>query len=595
MSHSFKICLSGTSIVCLLLSGCAGGGLKNMFSRDDTAGYQTLEEIEAKEAGKPSEKSAVAASDSEEAQPRFASWLPFGKKDEAASKDLLAEAEKTPDAEKESSTYGKWWQRPFKTRDPYESDPFLADSNETSTADKSKSETDPAELRKSSTRTVASSSEKDSASKTVAGKLNTGSREVAESGKKDLNVRPVSATRTTDDEAQPADDERLAEKFEEQFRKNTLQAAEQADEAEPLIVAGKSTAEATAKEAKSRVQKTSDEKLGELEQLLTERKTAAVKKAREQKSKAQDKAAAEASRADTAADELFAAASDAESATKQKSAAAKKSVDSKLSNFDLLLMEANGDLPANESVRTTTAASKTSSKTTTTKPRTIARDDVRVASAEDLFGTETEPAASTKARKSMKPKSSTTNKESGDGFEWQQSQFDDSAPPQDEASQSVARSSFKEETRPRSQTSDQTGTAIASDAVRHVTRTDRGAKSSPQADSPFRTVSAPRAVDEDHSVEHSMTNATDESSSSFAGDGFFTQAPLQIPIVHDKPTAPAEVTKKESPVVATTGTGAFQMSRRHWMLLIGGLIVVALLFAPGGKKHLSAGPGPVQG
>ncbi len=37
------------------------------------------------------------------------------------------------------------------------------------------------------------------------------------------------------------------------------------------------------------------------------------------------------------------------------------------------------------------------------------------------------------------------------------------------------------------------------------------------------------------------------------------------------------------------------MTGRHWMLLVGGLIVVALLFAPGGKKQLSAGSSPVQG
>ena len=78
MLQSSKIYLSGTSIVCLMLAGCAGGGLKNMFSRDDTAGYQTLEEIEAEEAGKPLDKTEIADATADEDKPRFASWLPFG-------------------------------------------------------------------------------------------------------------------------------------------------------------------------------------------------------------------------------------------------------------------------------------------------------------------------------------------------------------------------------------------------------------------------------------------------------------------------------------------------------------------------------------
>jgi STE24 endopeptidase len=48
-------------------------------------------------------------------------------------------------------------------------------------------------------------------------------------------------------------------------------------------------------------------------------------------------------------------------------------------------------------------------------------------------------------------------------------------------------------------------------------------------------------------------------------------------------------------VLPRWGAMAYQLALLSAFVLIGGLIVVALLFAPGGKKHLSAGPGPVQG
>lgn len=607
MLQSSKIYLSGTSIVCLMLAGCAGGGLKNMFSRDDTAGYRTLEEIEAEEAGKPLDKTEIADATADEDKPRFASWLPFGKKEEAETKDLLAEAEKTADAEVESSKYGKWWQRPFKTRDPYESDPFLADADEpTKTDDDVKS--DSKDARKPSTRTVASSTEKDKektpAIQPAEPKSKAGSKDLASSTKKDSSVRPVSGSKTLDErKTEPADDALLVEKFEEHFRKDTLEAVEQADEAEPLIVAGKTAAEKTASESKSRVQKTSDEKLNELEQLLADRRTTAVKKAREQQAKAESKVSSQAAKTETAAEDLFATGSKAEAGVRKKSSDVARTADKELSSFDRLLMEANGELPVPEKTRTTTASTKPSTKSApSAKSKTSSTEDVRVASAEDLFGTEPSRSESSSRKTRSKTKSPSTSSSASDGFDWHQSERDDETELTAPQTEAIARTNVFEQSRPPRTNSNMAPAPLndTPDTVhdRAVAKTNAGSAKTRPSGSQFRTVSSARLVDGDN-VDGARTATTPKSGSSFEGDGFFTQAPLEVPPALTKARVSAD-SKADASVGAASSdasasTSRFQMTGRHWMLLIGGLIVVALLFAPGGKKHLSAGAGPVQG
>lgn len=599
MSQPFKICLSGCSIVCLMLAGCAGGGLKNMFSRDDTAGYRTLEEIEAEEAGKPLDKSEVADATPDDDKPRFASWLPFGKKEEAETKDLLAEAETRADTEVESSKYGKWWQRPFKTRDPYESDPFLADADETTKTDDDV-KSDSKDAKKPSTRTVASSTETDTekipAIQAAESKSKAGSNEVASSTKKDSSVRPVSGSKTLDEsKTEPADDALLVEKFEEHFRKDTLEAAEQADEAEPLIVAGKTAAEKTTRDAKSRVQKTSDEKLNELEQLLADRRTTAVK-AREQQAKAESKVSTQATKTETAAEDLFATASKAEAGVRKKSSDVARTAEKELSSFDRLLMEANGELPVPEKSRTTTVASKPSTKSaSSTKSKTASTEDVRVASAEDLFGTESSRSESSSRKTKSKTKSASTSFSASDGFDWHQSERDDAMAPSAPQKEAIARTIVFEESRPPRTNSDMAPAPLndTPEMVRDraVAKTNAGSAKTRSSGSPFRTVSSARLVDGDNG-DGARTATSSKSGSSFEGDGFFTQGPLEVPPALAKARVSADA---KSDVASNTSASRFQMTGRHWMLLIGGLIVVALLFAPGGKKHLSAGPGPVQG
>jgi hypothetical protein len=73
-------------------AGCAGSGLKNMFTRNETDGYHSLDELEAQEAGQEEETPSIAT--------RLASWHPFGsaRSDEAdtsaTDETRLSEAEK---------------------------------------------------------------------------------------------------------------------------------------------------------------------------------------------------------------------------------------------------------------------------------------------------------------------------------------------------------------------------------------------------------------------------------------------------------------------------------------------------------------------
>ncbi len=261
-----------------------------MFSRDDTAGYRTLEEIEADEAKKAEGETAVADADSE--KPRFSPWLPFGRKSDAAGTTDESVAATKPSEEEVSPKYGKWWQRPFKTRDPYESDPFLAEGDDMAAEESDKV----AGVKKPETRTVSSEADRNplkkpeiEATKSKTADSKVASTEKSESAKKDSNVRPVSGTRNVAEDDK-TEDELLVEKFEQQFRNNTLAAAETMDEAEPLIVAGKAKAESAAKETKSAAQKTSEAKLNELEELLAERRTSAAKAAREKQAAAKSKA-----------------------------------------------------------------------------------------------------------------------------------------------------------------------------------------------------------------------------------------------------------------------------------------------------------------
>ena len=86
-------------------------------------------------------------------------------------------------------------------------------------------------------------------------------------------------------------------------------------------------------------------------------------------------------------------------------------------------------------------------------------------------------------------------------------------------------------------------------------------------------------------VRHSLATET-----STAGDAQFTAAPAA-------PAAPvSQQVSVNEPASAATRPGLVQsLSMRNWLLLIGGVIVIALLFAPGRTKPLTINGRPANG
>lgn len=252
----------------VVATGCAGKGLKGMFSRNETAGYSTLEELEAKDAARS--KGELADSSG----PRFAPWLPFGK-NTAAEKTVASAESPSGTAPTDDPAKKGLFRNPFRKQETIEPDPVLNDQPTSTVADSRTRSSEPdtaAGQARPTTRTASMS--KDAG---VAGR-DPGKEEMPE-----IAARPVSRKTTSPKSATapPAagsedTDAELVERFEKHFQKNTIEAAEEADQ---LIVAGKQAREKkTESAARSAAKKSApatteaDRKLAELEAILKARK-----------------------------------------------------------------------------------------------------------------------------------------------------------------------------------------------------------------------------------------------------------------------------------------------------------------------------------
>ncbi len=285
MTQSGKLINGGLALILISSSGCAGNGLRNMFSRNETAGYKTLEELEEERIAK--ENSA------DESGPRFASWLPFGKKT-ADETEAIADAGDAVNESKEGQKSG-WWKNPFRRQETIEADPFIENELPTEVVVANKNE---------------AKAKADEAAAAVKAKT---SKDIA--AVKETAVKKVSATTAGAAE----EDDLLVEKFEKHFQQTTETAVTSADEGSDLIVAGiegkAAAADASQKKIASSATKANtaaDKKLAEFEELLAANKTA-VSKARKETNLEEEFAAAEGA-ADEFAESL---AETGKSATKQ--------------------------------------------------------------------------------------------------------------------------------------------------------------------------------------------------------------------------------------------------------------------------------------
>jgi hypothetical protein len=556
MAQSAKLINGGLALVLISCSGCAGNGLRNMFSRNETAGYKTLEELEE-------ERLAAEKNSEDESGPRFASWLPFGKKT-AEETESIAAADDAVDESEEAKKSG-WWRNPFRRQETIEADPFLENELPTEVVVAGKKDA------KAKAEEVASAAKSKAAEDVAVAKNKAAS-----------TVKTVSAT--TESETGEGD-EFLVEKFEKHFQQTTESTVKAAEEGSDSFVAGIEEAAASKKKAAASVGTVSsaaDRKLAEFEELMAAKKEAAVKARKEVQFEEEFEAAEDA--ADDFAESVAEASKAAEKQVVKKGKQA-VSVD----EFDSLF----------EPVEKPVAAKK--KKTGSAGASSAATEDVKVARADDIFGKESVSGTGSgrKAKKSSV----------AGGWKSEESESETASVDVDGQSSNGQQSELARKV------IDTTVDQFA--AMFSGARTPEGAPraTAPEADEwtaasegktgtvgrkgvPVRTASNGREL-----------GAALDTPAGLREDAFFSggnNPPLvtNLQAVPESEMNGAQGSVAAAPVVlenaggkaATRGVqlpSAF--SFRNIVLVIGGIIVAALLFAPGRKKPTEANQLPVQG
>jgi hypothetical protein len=556
MTQSAKLINGGLALVLISSSGCAGNGLRNMFSRNETAGYKTLEELEE-------ERLAAEKNSEDESGPRFASWLPFGKKN-AEETESIAAADDAVDESEEAKKSG-WWRNPFRRQETIEADPFLENELPTEVVVAGKKDA------KAKAEEVASAAKSKAAEDVAAAKNEAAS-----------TVKTVSAT--TEPEI-GEDDELLVEKFEKHFQQTSESTVKAAEEGSDSFVAGIEEAAASKKKAAASVGTVSsaaDKKLAEFEELMAAKKEAAVTARKDVQFEEEFEAAEDA--ADDFAESVAEASKAAEKQVVKKGKQA-VSVD----EFDSLF----------EPVEKPVAAKK--KKTGSAGASSAATEDVKVARADDIFGKES-VSGSGSGRKSKK--SSVAG-----GWKSEESESETASVDVDGQSSNGQQSDLARKV--IDTTVDQFAEMFSG------ARTPEGAPraTAPEADEwtaasqgktgtgarkgvPVRTASNGREL-----------GAALDTPAGLREDAFFSggnNPPLvtNLQAVPESEMNGAQTTVPAAPVIPENASGkaATQVvqlpsafSFRNIVLVIGGIIVAALLFAPGRKKPTEANQLPIQG
>lgn len=551
MTQSGKMINGGLALILISTSGCAGNGLRNMFSRNETAGYKTLEELEEERIAKENSE--------DESGPRFASWLPFGKKT-ADETEAIADAEGAVDESEEGKKSG-WWKNPFRRQETIEADPFLENELPTEVVVAGKKDA-------KAKVDEAASAVKEKTSKDIA-------------AVKEQTAKKVSATT----EVAAEEDDLLVEKFEKHFQQTTETAVTSADESSDVIVAGIEGAAAGAAASKKKavssaenVNAATDKKLAEFEELLAAKK-AAASKARKEASLEEEFEAAEGA-ADEFAESL---AETSKSATKQARTTGKQAVAS-VDEFDSLF----------EPVEKPVAPKKKKTAATRTSSTTKNADDVKVARAEDIFG------SGAVAGNGSGPQSKKSTP--AGGWKGEESAADvasaDGSGQESDLARKVIDKTVDQFAAMFSGARNSGGApaATAPDADEWTSASQGKSGAGGRRGVPVRTASNGREL-----------GAALDTPAGLKEDAFFTgggNAPLvtnlqAVPAGEmNDASVPAAPVIRENADSKATGPGVrlpSMFSFRNIVLVIGGIIVAALLFAPGRKKPTEANQLPAQG
>ena len=575
MYQKHKLICTGLSVFFAAThAGCAGSGLKNMFTRNETDGYHSLDELSV-------EERAVAEaekSEDEEGAPtmvaRLASWRPFGKAepDEEPDEEEVSASGEALTSESDSDQTAKSPRllgRAFSKRDSVEPDPFLGTEPNRSDGPEFPAFKTAADqkIAKTDNKPIEADDESSTEPDPIPDDSKDGDTDAVALG---ASREPSSASSNSEDE-----DNALTKRFEEHFQLNSVGTM------------AKTKANATA--------------------AGTDLKQKAATAARTAESRKLDRSSI-ADRQIDAFEKLLAAEPDhngKNSGFRRNSEATplktSKSNDFKSENsfyaFDQL-MSVEGSAASRE-------ASHVTHKATQSPKESVAAMNIEVADAEALFGAaaarqdirtqhaEDAPRSKPAGHDLARSGTSSQTSDSSDRFQWNESR------------------QAKPGSEPDSNRED-----VSSAFARH-SQGNSGADKQRRHDTAFGipTVSAGDVDGEDRSTVEGANIRLSNASASATGHRIVTAnygtvdacpvtppVSTEIPAVGDThftaaPVAPVSDAESSGEVVsAATRPGLVQsFSTRNWLLLIGGIIVIALLFAPSRTKPLTMNGRPVNG
>lgn len=554
-SRGFVLFLAATHV------GCAGSGLKNIFTRNETDGYHSINELEAEE-----RKLAEAEeSDDKEVSPsiaaRMTSWRPFSKPDATKEEEYAAYDSDPSDTDSEErAKSSNPLSRAFAKRDSVDPDPFLE------TESVNTKQPTPATLNSAQHREISQLEEKSAArnkdkSAAVENEFAMTPEPTAASAK-EAKVAAIKAKAKSDSIGTDSkDSEALVKRFEQHFLLNSAGTVAKAEAAD--LAAGSSdklqkkaaTIVASADSKQRNISGIAEKQIDAFDYLLGSDSLNS-----EKKSASKSKPAAESLR------------------TGRRRDVVDETTENSLAAFDNLVggETNNSRHPLIEAAHAVTQKIQ----------RKSAAVDINVADAETLFGA---AAARQNSREqhlaTVKTPPTSKNEASDSEFLWNETRrpkavVESGIVHTETAGRSVSQlqpstskdgNSFHSTSfgAPPATAGNVEGDdcSIVETADRHVTA--KTAFASHKQDVTTRSGRNRSKV--------AIRPAAVESS--LSGDVHFTAA-------HLAPVPVKESTDRIAP--ATSRPGLIQsLSVRNWMLLIGGIFVIALLFAPGRTKPLT--------